>query len=317
MTDLTGLRARVLIAEAAALGIDLIDLAAVTPVPRGPTFAELVASLEPTFTPATAATYRPHWRVAIELVGDRPITGITVVDLQRVVEVAAERAVRRRPASTGRATREATVAALRAVLARAVAAGLVAMNPAAALTKPRRGRSRRRALDQREQHELIGAVRLTSRDPDLDLLVVRFHLETGARRSGALALRRDDLDLDRATVWLREKGDAEREQPVSRPSPGCSTVTTCAALGPTCSSLAATADRSPRTYDRLFVRDAARCSGRPALPCPPMCCATPRSPPSVTLVATRSPRPSLATPHRRSPAAISTPPSARLPPLSP
>ena len=113
MTDLTGLRARVLIAEAAALGVlDLIDLAAVTPVPRGPTFAELVASLEPTFTPATAATYRPHWRVAIELVGDRPITGITVVDLQRVVEVAAERAVRRRPASTGRATREATVAAL-------------------------------------------------------------------------------------------------------------------------------------------------------------------------------------------------------------
>jgi len=58
-------------------------------------------------------------------------------------------------------------------------------------------------------------VRTTSRDPDLDLLVIRFHLETGARREGALNLRRRDLDARRATVWLREKGDSEREQPVS------------------------------------------------------------------------------------------------------
>lgn len=72
-------------------------------------------------------------------------------------------------------------------------------------------RSRRRALDDREIAQLIDAVRTTSNDPDLDLLVV--HPETGARREGALNLRRRDLDPDRATVWLREKGDSEREQP--------------------------------------------------------------------------------------------------------
>jgi site-specific recombinase XerD len=107
------------------------------------------------------------------------------------------------------------VSALRALFARAAAAGLVTTNRALALTKPRRTRSRRRALDDAELAELIDAVRTTSNDPDLDLLVVRFHLESGARREGALTLRRRDLDTQRATTWLREKGGAEREQPVS------------------------------------------------------------------------------------------------------
>ena len=106
------------------------------------------------------------------------------------------------------------MAALRALFRLAGAAGLTAANPAAALTKPRRVRGRRRALDDGEVVELIDAVRTTSHDPDLDLLAVRFHLESGARRQGALNLRRSDIDLRRATVWLREKGE-EREQPVS------------------------------------------------------------------------------------------------------
>jgi integrase len=132
-----------------------------------------------------------------------------------VVEDAAARAARHRPGSIGRASRETCVAALRAVFRRAADAGLVTANPAAALTKPRRTRSRRRALDDHELTEVIDAVRTTSNDPDLDLLVIRFHLESGARRSGALSLRRRDSDPARSTVWLREKSDSEREQPIS------------------------------------------------------------------------------------------------------
>jgi integrase len=56
-------------------------------------------------------------------------------------------------------------------------------------------------------------VRTTSQDPDLNLLLVRFHLESGARRDGALALRVRDLDPRRGTMWLREKFGSEREQP--------------------------------------------------------------------------------------------------------
>jgi integrase len=140
---------------------------------------------------------------------------VTVEDLTAVVDDAVARAQRCRPGSTGRASRESCVAALRALFRRAVAAGIVSGNPAAALTKPRRVRSRRRALDDHELAELIDSVRTTSRDPDLDLVVIRFHLESGARREGALNLWRRDLDSKRPTVWLREKGDSEREQPVS------------------------------------------------------------------------------------------------------
>ncbi|HMJ74464.1 MAG TPA: site-specific integrase [Iamia sp.] len=107
------------------------------------------------------------------------------------------------------------MAALRAVFSRAADAGVITGNPAAALIKPRRAPSRRRALTDDELTDLIDAVRTTSNDPDLDLLLIRFHLESGARRGGALNLRRRDLDPDRATVWLREKGDSEREQPIS------------------------------------------------------------------------------------------------------
>lgn len=216
MTDLQ-LRARVLLGEARALGLDLADLIAADTdgETHCPTLAAYIETIAPTFTPATAATYRPYWRLGVAELGDRRLVEVTTEDLTTVVADAAARAQRNRPGSTGRATRETCVAALRALFRRAVDAGLITANPAAALTKPRRARSRRRALDDHELAELIDAVRTTSRDPDLDLLVMRFHLESGARREGALNLRRRDLDPKRATVWLREKGDSEREQPVS------------------------------------------------------------------------------------------------------
>lgn len=213
----TQLRARVLLAEARALGVDLTDLIAAstaeaTPIP---TLGSFIKTVAPTFTDATAATYRPYWRLAAARLGEHRLVEVTIEDLTAVVQDAFARARRARPDSTGRASRETCVAALRALFRRAADAGLITTNPAAALRRPRRVRSRRRALDDHELSELIDAVRTTSRDPDLDLLVVRFHLESGARREGALNLRNRDLDARRSTVWLREKGDSEREQPIS------------------------------------------------------------------------------------------------------
>lgn len=211
------LRATVILAEAAALGLQIEDLVAAhtTPSPPVPTLAEHVAAMAPTFSAGTAATYRTYWRLATEHLGGRRLTDITVVDLQAVVADAAHRARQRRQGSTGRSSEEACVAALRALFSQAQAAGLIAAKPAAALTKPRRARSRRRALDDRELAELVDAIRTTSGDPDLDLVLVRFHLESGARRQGTLNLRIGDLDPRRATVWLREKNASDREQPIS------------------------------------------------------------------------------------------------------
>ncbi len=211
------LRARMVLEEARSLGLGLADLIAAdtTGAARIPTVGAYIETIAPAFSPATARTYRPYWRLAATHLGDRRLVEVTVEDLTAVVDAAAAGARSRRPDSTGRASRESCVSALRALFRRATDAGLIRVNPAAALTKPRRARSRRRALDDHELAELIDAVRTISRDPDLDLLVIRFHLESGARREGALNLRRRDLDPKRAAVWLREKGDSEREQPVS------------------------------------------------------------------------------------------------------
>jgi integrase len=213
------LRARVLMAEAASLGVTIDDLAvaAATLQLASPpvTVADYVARIAPTFSSATAATYATYWRLAVSLIGDRRLAEVTVDDCAAVVATAAQRARDARAGSDGRSSRETCVAALRALFGRAQRGGLIARNPAAAIAKPRRRPSRRRPLDHAELEELISAIRTTSRDPDLDLLLVRFHLESGARRDGALNLRRRDLDDRRATAWLREKFGDEREQPLS------------------------------------------------------------------------------------------------------
>jgi integrase len=107
------------------------------------------------------------------------------------------------------------VAALRALFKRAKRARLILENPAAEIDKPRRLPNRRRSLTDEELTEALEAIRMTSRDLELDLLLARFHLESGARQEGALHLILDDLDERRSTVWLREKFGKEREQPVT------------------------------------------------------------------------------------------------------
>jgi integrase/recombinase XerC len=306
-------RARLVLQEAQALGLDIVDLiAAADQVPDVPTVAAFLASIEPTFTRATASTYRPFWRLAVDLHGDRRLADLGITELQAVVDAAVARARRNRPGSTGRASTETCIAALRALFRRAAASGLVTANPAASLTKPRRARPRRRALDVLEQTELIDAVRATSPDPGLHLLLVRFHLETGARRSGALALRRVDLDERRSTVWLVEKGGS-REQQVS-PS-------LLAALQRHGTDLA---DGVFHRRDGQAITAATTTSSSPEpaphLPGPTApryqltCSDTPPSPRSVVSAATPSPKPSPVTTRPPSPGATSTRRSPKSPP---
>ncbi len=107
------IRARILLEEARVLGLDLADLIAadVEGASRLPTVSAYIETIAPTFTAATAATYRPYWRLTAAHLGGRRLTDITVEDLLAVVDAAAARAQRQRPGSTGRASRESCVAA--------------------------------------------------------------------------------------------------------------------------------------------------------------------------------------------------------------
>lgn len=213
-------RARVLVSEVEALGLtvdDLVAVAAAGPTERSsvPTVSEYIERITPTFTPGTLRNYRSYWRLAEAEFGERPIDTISVDDCEAVVLRAARRAAKRRSVTAGRSPKENCVAALRALFRKAQRANLIVENPALSVDKPRRLPNRRRGLTEHELIEALEAVRTATRDPDLDLLLVRFHLESGARQEGALNLTVDDLDERRCTVWLREKFSQEREQPVS------------------------------------------------------------------------------------------------------
>jgi hypothetical protein len=96
------LRARVLLEEARALGLDVDDLVAAATSEATPiTVAAWIDEIAPTFSPSTAATYRPYWRLAVRLLGDRYLAELTTTDLAAVVDAAAERARAHRPDSTG------------------------------------------------------------------------------------------------------------------------------------------------------------------------------------------------------------------------
>jgi len=267
MTSKT-LRARVALVELQAMGLTVDDLLAVTGTasvnrPTGPTVAEYVPVVAGTYQPRSRRTYNSYWRLAVEILGDTAIERVTVEDLMTVTDEAAARAKQRRSGSDGRASRESCVSALRAVFARAHKAGLIPTNPALLVDKPRRLPNRRRALNQAELNDLWNAVAATTIDPGLDLLLLRFHLESGARRMGAINLRIRDLDHKRQTVWLREKFGSEREQPVSR-SLLDAVVDLAAERGavgpdrPAFTTLHRYAGEllpvSDRTYDRIFTR---------------------------------------------------------------
>ena len=174
-------RARVLLAEAEALGVTIDDLVAASSssspsagggsfraVATAPTLAEYVDTVAPSFSANTAGTYRSYWRVAVARFGDRPIDSLDADDCEMVLADAVRRAQQRRPGSEGRSSRENCVAALRALFGRAERAGLLTKNPARELDKPRRRASRRRALDDTELAEALDAVRTTSQDGHRD-----------------------------------------------------------------------------------------------------------------------------------------------------
>ena len=111
-------RARILLAEAAALGVTIDDLIAEsssgalgTPG-TGPTVAEYVNTVTASFSKGTAATYKSYWRLLIDRLGERPIGSVDVDDCETVVVDAVERAHRKRPGTDGRSSRESCIGAL-------------------------------------------------------------------------------------------------------------------------------------------------------------------------------------------------------------
>jgi integrase/recombinase XerC len=191
---------------------------------EGPAAAKAVPSIRhyldqvaDAVSPATRRVYEPYWRRVAEEWGDRPIDDITPIEIKQLAERVRTDALIRCNSRGGRSAAEHLVSAMRCVYRHAVFDGLLAEqdNPAVRVPKPRRLASTRRALPDTGLAAILEVAGRTGNDPNLDLLILRLHVETACRRGGALALRHDDLDSAQSVVRLREKGETVRWQPIS------------------------------------------------------------------------------------------------------
>ncbi|MEV4281668.1 tyrosine-type recombinase/integrase [Actinoplanes xinjiangensis] len=184
---------------------------------RVPTFAEYVPVVLAAVGDGARRTYGNYLRKVVERWGDRRLDEITPTEVETLMRQLQGEAVRRRNSRGGSSTGEHVIAALRCVYRRAVADRLIADadDPARKVAKPRRPTSQRIALPDERLGELVAAAATGGRDPELDALIVRFHIETACRRGGLLGLRPMDVDVQQCLVMLREKGGTFRWQPVS------------------------------------------------------------------------------------------------------
>jgi len=195
----------------------LIGIAGPMTVEAAPLVRHYLDQVADAVSPATRRVYGPYWRRVVSEWGDRRIDEITPIEIKQLAERVRADVVVRRNSRGGRSAAEHLVSALRCVYRHAVSDGLLAEKdtPAVRVPKPRRLASTRRALPDAGLAEILDVAGRTGNDPDLDLLILRLHIETACRRGGALALRQDDLDPAQCVVQLREKGETVRWQPVS------------------------------------------------------------------------------------------------------
>lgn len=172
-----------------------------------PTVADYIDKAHAIANSGARQTYGTYWRKLREAMGPMPITDVLSSQLLTFVANVKESAVQRRNGRMGVGAAENCVGAIRAVFKIAVQDRIITtqLNPAAELKKPARPQSRRRALNERELGQVFDVVQTMVRDPNLDTLLVRFFVETGARREGALVLRCCDFNRDQQTIRLRKR----------------------------------------------------------------------------------------------------------------
>lgn len=182
-----------------------------------PTFDDYIPQVADGVVAGTRRVYDTYWRRIREKWGHRRLDEPTPLEIKQFAEQIRETAVVRRNHRGGAGAAEHLIAAFRCIYRYAVADRLIdpGDDPAARVDKPHRQPSLRHALPKPALVAIISVAGETGNDPDLDLLILRLHIETACRRGGALSIRRRDLDTDQCLVLLREKGQTQRWQPIS------------------------------------------------------------------------------------------------------
>lgn len=197
------------------MGLSPADL--VAPTTNVPTFAEIVPAVRATLEAGTRRTYGTHLNRLELHWGDRRLDQVTKPDLEAMAHTIRSTARTNRASRGGISAVEHFISTVRCVYRHAEDRGWIrpSNNPARQLTFPARRKSNRYAIPADQLTEICHIAGTTGNDPELDSLLLRLHLETACRRSGALALRPHDLDPSQCLIYLREKDGTDRWQPVS------------------------------------------------------------------------------------------------------
>lgn len=192
---------------------------------------DLFIEVLPSISAKTLPTYRPGLERLVLEYGDRTIGSVRITDLERLRDevqrevgerkVARARQTGRRlrsydPDAHGRGAAENLVRAVRKAFRYAETAGYVASSPAAQLQAPRRLPAPERPLTEPELTQVWEGALDGSQDQELDALVLTFLRHTAARREGCLNLCLGNLEFGDPSVWLTEKGGADRRLPLAR-----------------------------------------------------------------------------------------------------
>jgi integrase/recombinase XerC len=182
-----------------------------------PTFDEYIDRVSEVVSDGTRRVYDTYWKRIREFWGNRRLNEPTPMEIRQLAERTRPTMIKRRNSRGGRTATEHFISAMRCIYRYAVVDGLITEpnNPALRVAKPRRLASTRRAVPDAQLVKIYEVAGRTGNDTELDLLLLRLHIETACRRGGALALRPRDLDSEQCLVYLREKGATARWQPVS------------------------------------------------------------------------------------------------------
>jgi integrase/recombinase XerC len=189
-----------LLTLAEKLGVSIEELAAAAASADSPsqmTVAEFLPFVDAATSEGARKTYRTYWRRLVEEMGDRQLAALKSTELESFILGTKAMAVKK-PRSNSRygvSAQESCVSALRRFFKLALQDGYVTKNPMKDVEKPPRLRPRRRSFSDDEVAEIYAVTTNGGDDPALDTLLLRFHLETGARRAGALSVRVRDLDV--------------------------------------------------------------------------------------------------------------------------
>ncbi|MEU7477098.1 site-specific integrase [Lentzea sp. NPDC042327] len=207
---------QVLVQMMERLGVAPEELLAVVQPESVPTFEQFVPVAFEATSQGSRAVFQSYWNRIVACWGTRRLDEPTPRELVEVIEHFRATAKRRRHHTNGAGAAKHAYDALERLYRVAVDERVLSsqQNPMLRVRRPRRAKTRRYALSSQLLDCICRTAAETGQDPRLDALLIRFHLETAARPSGALNLRLEDLDVANLLVTLTEKG-TKRQQPVS------------------------------------------------------------------------------------------------------